>query len=214
MTTAAQHAAPKNTVRHLRFLVEEPSMKDFLEGLLPRLLPEGAEFDVTAFNGKHDLLKNLQNRLSGVKRSLRAGQRLFVVVDRDSEDCHELKQRLEGFAYQAGLVTRTASGGHKWQLVNRIVVEELEAWYFGDWTAVRAAYDKAPEDPSGGASFRDPDAIRGGTWEAFERVMKSEFRAGLRKREAARRIAEHIEPTRSSSHSFKVFYEAVIEAGR
>lgn len=27
------------SIPHLRFLVEEPSMKEFLEGLLPRYLP-------------------------------------------------------------------------------------------------------------------------------------------------------------------------------
>lgn len=78
--------------------------------------------------------------------------------------------------------------------------------------AVSTAYENTPEDPSRRARYRDPDAIRGGTWEAFERVMKSQFRTGLRKRETARRISARIDPSRSSSRSFKVFCEAVLEA--
>ena len=200
-----------NTMRHLRFLVEEPSMKEFLNGLLSRYLPKDTTFDVIVFSGKRDLKNKLPKRLNGLKRSLLPGHRLFVVVDRNSDACHKLKNELEDIAKQAGLTTRT-SAGSKWQVVNRIVVEELEAWYFGDWEAVEAAYKNAPRDPSRRQGFRNPDAIRGGTWEAFERVMRSEFPGGLRKREAARLIGRQIDPSRSKSHSFRVFYEAVVEA--
>lgn len=199
-------------VRHLRFLVEELSMKDFLHNFLPRFLPEGLEFQITAFRGKRDLLKNLPNRLAGLSKWLSSEQRIFVLVDRDSEDCHKLKGRLEDIAKKAGLTTRTSTSGREWQIVNRIVIEELEAWYFGDWEAVRSAFYNAPRNPSRRQGYRDPDAISGGTWEAFERVMKFEFSGGLRKREAARRIGEQIDPRRSTSHSFKVFYETLLEA--
>lgn len=207
----ATKEAPSISIPHLRFLVEEPSMKEFLEALLPRYLPEDATFDVIAFSGKGDLKNKLPKRLNGLKRSLLPGHRLFVVVDRDSDDCHKLKNELENIAKGAGLTTRT-SAGSKWQVVNRIVVEELEAWYFSDWEAVQAAYENAPRDPLRRQGFRNPDAIRGGTWEAFERVMRSEFPGGLRKREAARLIGRQIDPSRSKSHSFRVFYEAVVEA--
>lgn len=185
-------------------------MKDFLNRLLPRFVE--VRFEVTAFNGKHDLLKNLPSRLSGLKRSMFPGQCIFVLVDRDSDDCHSLKLQLENMARDVGFITRSASGSQEWQLVNRIVIEELEAWYFGDWEAVRAAYANAPEDPSRRQGYRDPDAISGGTWETFERVMKLDFPGGLRKREAARKIGEQIDPRRSTSRSFKVFYETVLEA--
>lgn len=130
--TPTTRGSTSATTRHLRFLVEELSMREFLNGLLPRYLPEGVTFDVIAFSGKHDLKKKLPKRLNGLKRSLLPGYRLFVVVDRDSDDCRELKNELEDMAMMAGLTTRT-SAGSKWQVVNRIVVEELEAWYFGDW---------------------------------------------------------------------------------
>ena len=209
MTTVAEGAT---LVRHLRFLVEELSMKDFLHNFLPRFLPEGFEFQITAFRGKHDLLKNLPNRLAGLSKWLSSEQRIFVLVDRDSDDCHDLKDRLEAIAKKAGLTTRTSTSSREWQIVNRIVIEELEAWYFGDWEAVRSAFYNAPKDPSKRERYRDPDDIRGGTWEAFQRVMKSEFPDVLRKREVACRIGERIDPSRSKSRSFKIFYDAVLEA--
>ena len=211
MTTVTKESH-HNRMRHLRFLVEELSMRDFLDGLLPRYLPSDITFDVIAFSGKPDLKKILPERLYGLTRSLPHSHRLFVLVDRDSEDCRDLKNELEDIAKKTGLTTRTSTSSREWQIVNRIVIEELEAWYFGDWEAVRSAYSNAPKDPSKRRGFRDPDDIRGGTWEAFTRIMKSEFPDGLRKREAARRIGERIDPSRSRSRSFRVFYEAVLEA--
>ena len=124
---------------HLELLVEEPSIEAFLEALLPRLLPEGRTFAVHPFQGKADLLTNLQSRLRGYTRWLPDEWRIVVVVDRDDDDCRALKRRLEVAASSAGLRTRAQSRKRPWQLVNRIAIEELEAWYFGDWTAVRDA---------------------------------------------------------------------------
>jgi hypothetical protein len=64
-----------------------------------------------------------------------------------------------------------------------------------------------------GARYRDPDAIAGGTWEAFERVLRQSgyFRGGLRKVEAARTIAPHIDPARNTSRSFQVLRDALVE---
>ena len=109
--------------------------------------------------------------------------RLVVLVDRDNDDCRALKKGLEDAAVESGLLSRTRSGGACWQIVNRVVIEELEAWYFGDWQAVRSAYPKIPETIPRRKGYRYPDEIRGGTWEAFERVMQAHgyFRSGLRK---------------------------------
>ena len=109
-------------------------------------------------------------------------------------------------------MTRTMASGQSWQLVNRIVIEELEAWYFGDWEAVRAVYPGVNPNVARRSRYRDPDAIRGGTWEALERLLKSEFPEGLRKSELARNVSKHIDPRRSRSHSFKVFCDAVRDA--
>lgn len=189
-------------------------MEAFLRGLLPRLLPAHRTFEVHAFQGKSDLLGKLDARLRGYAQWLPADWRLFVVVDRDDEDCGALKQRLEDVATRAGLVTRSRADAVPWQLVNRIAIEELESWYFGDWDAVKAGYPRVSAHIPQRQGLRDPDAIAGGTWEAFERVMQQHgyFKGGLAKIEAARNMSRHIEPERNRSASFRVFHAALMEA--
>lgn len=200
--------------RYLEFLVEEPSMEAFLKGLLPRLLPEDCEFDIHSFQGKQALLRKLEERLRGYRKWLPDDCRVVVLVDCDGDDCRALKERLEGAAGRSGLRTRSQAAGGPWQVVNRIVIEELEAWYFGDWEAVRDAYPKVPSSIPGQARHRDPDSVPGGTWEAFERILKGRgyFRTGLRKVEAAGAIGPRIDPQRSCSRSFGAFRDALADA--
>ena len=199
---------------HLIFLVEQPSLEAFLLALLPRILPDGCTFEVHAFAGKTDMLRKLDSRLRGYARFLPPHWRILIVVDRDEDDCRELKARLETSAAAARLQTRRTAGGAPWQVATRIAVEELESWYFGDWQAVCAAFDRVPTNVIGKERFRDPDGIRGGTWEAFEQVLQryGHFRGGLRKIEAARAVADHIDVNRCTSRSFQHFCTAVREA--
>ena len=201
-------------VDHLVLLVEEPSMESFLQGLLPRLLPQNCTFEIHPFQGKQDLLGKLQERLRGYRHWLPAGWRLIVLVDRDDDDCRQLKAELEQTAAGAGLLSRTAATEEQWQVANRVVVEELEAWYFGDWSAVLAAYPRVRPTVPQQARYRDPDAIVGGTWEAFERVLQRHgyFGTGLRKVEAARAVAAHFDPNRSRSQSFEKLRAVIAEA--
>ena len=52
--------------RRLEILTEELSMRYFLEGLLPKILPEEFELDINCFvyhhQGKTDLQKRLPNK--------------------------------------------------------------------------------------------------------------------------------------------------------
>ena len=200
--------------RHLELLVEERSMEEFLGTVLPRLLPKDCGFRIHSFQGKPDLLANLESRLRAYAQWLPQRYRVFVVIDQDNEDCRDVKRRLESAALKAGLVTRSQAGSCDWQVVNRIAIEEFEAWYFGDWDAVRSAYPRVSSNIPRQAGYRDPDAIRGGTWEAFERILKRAgyFRTGLRKIEAARAVGAGFDPARSCSRSFTHFRDAVIEA--
>jgi hypothetical protein len=200
------------TAQHFELLVEEPSAEAFLRELMPRLLPQGRTFQIHPFQGKSDLLAKLTGRLRGYANWLPEDWRIVVLVDRDQNECGGLKAELESIAAIAGLRTRTAS--QKWQLVNRISIEELEAWYFGEWDAVRSAYPRASTNLVGKRGFRNPDAIAGGTWEAFERVMQKSgyFKGGLRKVEAARAIGARFTPDRCSSRSFTNFRAAIEEA--
>lgn len=206
------------TAQHLELLVEEGSMKAFLDKLLPGLLPSDSTFVVHAFEGKRDLLKKLRPRLRAYQRMMMSyNLRLFVIVDQNGGDCRKLKAQLEEAAHESGLVsrthTRTRAVESPWQVVNRIVIEELEAWYFGDWEAVRAAYPRVKPDITRKKGYRDPDGIQG-TWEVFEEILNQRgyFKTGLRKTEAAQAVAAHFDPDRNRSRSFRVFLEAVYEA--
>lgn len=189
-------------------------MEAFLRGLLPRLLTDERTFEVHPFQGKDDLFGKLEERLRAYATWIPEDWRIVVVVDRDDQDCHDLKQRLEATAQRSGLVSRARGKHLAWQLVNRIAIEELESWYFGDWQAVCAAYPNVPQGIVRKRGFRDPDAIKGGTWEAFERVLKQHgyFETGLRKVEAGRTLGALVERQRSNSRSFVLFCDAILEA--
>lgn len=203
------------TARRLEFLVEEASMEAFLHALLPRFLPQSCRYAVHPFNGKPDLLRKLPQRLQAYRSMLSSGSgcRIVVVLDRDQDDCHELKSRLEEMARDAGLQTRSTAQEGCWQVANRLAIEELEAWYFGDWATVCAVYQKVSPNIPKQERFRDPDGIKG-TWEAFQKVLQRRgyYPAGLNKIEAAQKIGAQIQPSRCRSRSFQVFWTAVLEA--
>lgn len=189
-------------------------MEAFLRSFLPRILSDRVTFGVYPFQGKPDLLRKLPARLSAYAKFLPPAHRIVVVVDQDDDDCRELKQRLEKVASAAGLRTRRGGRFAQWRVVNRIAIEELEAWYFGDWDAVAECYPRVPKTIPKRAQYRDPDDIRGGTWEAFERVLQGAgyFEGGLSKTEAARLLGTVIAPERTTSRSFTIFCEALSEA--
>ena len=190
--------------------VEEYSMEAALEILLPKIIGE-IEFQIIRFQCKDDLLKQLPARLKGYSSWLPENWMIFVLVDRDDDNCKSLKQELESHAKTSGFVTKTmVQNGQRFQVINRIVIEELEAWYFGDWAAVQAAYPRVNVNIPKKAPFRDPDAIAGGTWEALERILKKAgyFSTGLRKLDLARQVAHHMNPERNQSHSFNVFFKS------
>ena len=187
-------------------------MEEALRVLLPRVMGD-LSFQVYPDQGKADLLQRLPDRLKGYAAWLPDDYRIVVVVDRDDDDCTELKQQLEQIASNAGLRSRSQAGGQPYQVVNRLAIEELEAWYFGDWNAVRSAYPNVPATIPGKAKYRDPDEIMGGTWEAFERVLQRAgyFQTGLRKIEAARAVAENWQPQDNHSRSFQAFHDVLQE---
>lgn len=108
----------------LACLLEEQSAREMLKSLLPRVLPEGVSPQYATFRGKRDLLKNIEARLKGWN----APNTVFLILlDRDREDCRELKERVKKKVVAAGKGDQTCI---------RIACSELESFYLGDLQAV------------------------------------------------------------------------------
>ncbi len=196
---------------HIDVHVEEESAEEALRHLLPKIIAGRADFRIINYRGKHSLLAKLPARLRAYDKRIRAGEdlKLVVLIDRDGDDCRALKARLDNMAATAGLATKSQPDrDNRFVVVNRLAIEELEAWFLGDAAAVRAAFPKASTFEKKKA-YRDPDAIRGGTWEALHRLLKPYYPESYPKIEAARRIAPHLNVSANRSPSFLCFCRGV-----
>ncbi len=175
----------------LVFLVEERSIAEVLNALLPRLLPVGVAHQVVPHEGKSDLEKSIPRKLRGWKEP---GVRFVVIRDNDGGDCIALKNRLS---------TLCAESGRGDTLV-RIVCQELEAWYLGDLRAVDLAYRTSTlARQQGTKRFRNPDALSSPSQVIQKLVTGHQQIAG------ARAIAPHLNIETNRSRSFHAFIEGV-----
>jgi hypothetical protein len=173
----------------LVILTEEPSMKEFLDILIPRYYPN-LLFKTIPHRGKQDLEKHLPQIL----RSWKLPDTKFIVIhDQDSWDCHALKTEL-----------KARCDAVRPDVVVRIACRELEAWYWGDLPAVARAFKKPKLSALARKSkYRIPDSIIN---------PKSELRRHLPRYEqlqGARIIAEQADIERNTSHSFHVFMKSL-----
>ena len=98
---------------NLVFLLEEPSAREMLKGLLPRVLPHPMQIRYIVFEGKQDLEKNIIRRLRG----WRVPDSVFVVLrDQDAADCLTVKRKLARKCEEAG----------KPETIVRIACREIE----------------------------------------------------------------------------------------
>lgn len=110
------------------FLVEDLSMRKFLEGILPRLDFAPYHFEIKHHNGKEDLLANL----SKVSPTLsKRATHLVVLIDKDKQDCIQLKQKL-----------REKMVNCSCHYTLRIACYELESWFLGDLNAIAQCSSK------------------------------------------------------------------------
>jgi len=175
----------------LVFLLEERSIKEVLNVLLPRILPEGTDFKLIAHEGKSDLEKS-------IPRKLRAWQdpavRFVVVRDCDNDDCHMVKRRLRDLC---------ETSGRRDSLV-RIVCNELESWFLGDLLAVEKAFQlKGLAAKQEKRKYRDPDRLKNAKQELKKIAPRFQALRG------SRAVAHHMDPERNRSHSLRVFLEGV-----
>ena len=86
----------------LVFLLEEPSMKHLLDGLLPRLMPgwvAGQHFLCVPHEGKSDLDRSLPRKLAAWRVP---GDRFVVLRDNDAAVCEDVKARLTRLCADSG----------------------------------------------------------------------------------------------------------------
>ena len=203
--------AQSEVCMHIKFFLEEPSAEEALKHILPKILSPHVICIFHVFEGKEDMLEELPKHLKG-HQWIPDDWRIIVLIDEDRRDCHELKAYLEKAAHEAGFVTKSSAAPNEdFQVVNRLAIEELEAWFFGDIEALHAAYPRISINLGTKAKYRNPDTITGGTDKVLERLLiqKNYYKGRLPKVRVAQNIAPHMEPSRNRSRSFQVFFEGL-----
>jgi hypothetical protein len=156
---------------------------------------------------KRILLDRLPKILQGYGRSFRNDQAVvLVVVDLDDRDCIQFKKELLGVL---------AHCEPKPSALFRIAIEEVEAWYLGDHSALKKAYPRVREHILNGYA---QDSICG-TWEKLADAIYTGGSSKLRmlgypavgaiKCEWAEKISPHMGLTSNASKSFQVFRDGV-----
>jgi hypothetical protein len=190
-------------VIHVEILVEEHSAEAAFKTLVPKIVGQDVSFAIRRFQGKQDLLKRLPGVLRGfaVRISWEA-LRVVVLIDRDAQDCRELKRQLVGLSQEAELPSEF--------VLHRVVIDELESWFLGDVPAMRTAYELLPKDLGKQARYRDPDAT-GKASRALEDLLRSQgyHRNGLAKTVVAEAVAPHMDIENNRSKSFQVFRDGL-----
>lgn len=171
------------------FLLEERSMKEALDCLLPKILPENVSFKTIPHSGKSDLQQSIPRKL----KAWNVPETKFVIVqDQDSADCIDLKNHLLDLARPAGR-----------DVLVRIACRELESWYFGDLNAVSQAYGKDVRGLSEKKKYRIPDQI-GNPKEELRRLFPQHQQIS-----GARKISPYMSIDANTSKSFQCFVSGI-----
>ena len=174
-------------MKKIVFLVEEPSMKEFLKAILPKVLPDNVVYTIIHHEGKQDLERSIPKKL----RAFRQPETRFVIlIDQDSNDCLILKNRLLEICDE---------GGRENCLI-RIVCHELESWFLGDLEAVGQACNlNTLARRQREVKFRQPDRLSNPA-----QVLKL-LVPTYQKVSGARAVSKHLKLSENESHSFAVF---------
>ena len=79
------------------FLLEERSMSEMLNVLLPRIIPENINYKCIPHEGKQDLEKSIPRKL----KSFPQQTKFIIIRDKDSGDCIATKKYLSQLCQQA-----------------------------------------------------------------------------------------------------------------
>ncbi len=174
------------------FFLEEPSAREMLVGLLPKILPDGVQSRFLVFQGKQDLEKNLVAKMRGWQLP----ESVFVVMrDQDAGDCGIIKLRLCELCRKAD----------RSNVIVRVACREMESFYLGDLDAVEKGLSLTGlAKLQNNKKFRTPDNL--GTPSAeLERMTRGLYQ----KVSGSRAIGRHLSLENNRSHSFKVLVDGI-----
>lgn len=208
---------------HLEFCIEDQSGALFLDAMLPKLITNpDVTWRVHSYKGVGRMPRKqpdistikarmLSDNLSKIIRGMAKTpgiDALVVVMDADNKNCVDLKNEL--VALWKGVAPN-------FNVIFRIAVEEIEAWYLGDHAAIRASY---PDTREGILLSYAQDTICG-TWErladAIEHGGATALKAagwpapGVAKCRWAKTITPQMNPHINASPSFVAFRNKVLE---
>lgn len=174
----------------IEVLVEEPSMKNFLEIIFPKILPPGFELNNNCFihphQGKSDLQKSIPKKVLAYKRFPQK-VKLIVVHDQDSNDCLILKN---------DLLDLVKSQNKNQPCLIRIACKELENWYLGSLHSIEKVYPMFKASKfTNKAKYRNPDNIFGAP--ELQMLIKN-FSKGF----ASKQIPKYMDLENNNSPSF------------
>ena len=174
------------------FFLEEPSAREMLTGVLPRILPDNIQIRYFVFQGKQDLERNLKKKLSG----WRVPDSVFVVMrDQDSGDCKAIKAKLTNLCHETGRAG----------VLVRVACRELESFYLGDLAAVEQGLDlKGLCRQQQKRKFRNPDELANPAEELY-RLTGNRYD----KVAGSRAIAPNLSLEVNRSNSFRVLLAGI-----
>lgn len=201
---------------HLEFLIEDSSGEKLLQTLLPKFLgAQGSRHSwrLHSYKGigripkgltkggdpaKRILLDQLQGLLRGYGRTPGIDA-VVVILDSDRRDCRDFLSELKAIADRCDPPPNA---------MFRLAVEEMEAWYFGDESALLQAYPKAKKEV---LNRYTQDSVCE-TWELLADAIYSGGSVAIKKagwplpgqvkHEWAENIGPLLDPDRNSSPSF------------
>jgi len=181
------------------FLVEDYSMRKFLEGILPRLGFTTDTFEIKHHNGKEDLLGKLDQVIPSLSKR---AKHLVVLIDQDRQDCIQLKRKLkEKMAWCACDYTL------------RIACYELESWFLGDLEAITQCSERFRlKHFQNKQKYQQTDEIIKPSTD-LEIIVPDWKTLYSSKPKFATKISQFIalEPEKNHSHSFTIFLKTLHE---
>jgi len=206
---------------HIEVLIEDSSGEKLLNHLMPKFLGDFGEphtWRIHSYKGIGRLPKNLTIKgdpskrilLDQLPRLLRGHGKtpstdaVVVVLDSDKRDCRDFLSELKKLVSEINPAPLT---------LFRLAIEEMEAWYFGDHTALLRAYPRAKTDI---LSRYEQDKVCD-TWEMLADAIYPGGSASLKKsgwplpgqikHEWAETIGPFMDPDRNISPSFQKLKE-------